>query len=92
MERWELAAEGEDRLFELNLVMWPHPGARLSLTAESAAFFIGNVPGLPEAPPDYADGDRPAIAAELAGWASSFEPVNAVFLDPAPNAPDAGGF
>jgi hypothetical protein len=72
------------RFLELSLGMWPAPGAQLSLTAESAAFFVGDVPGLPVAPPDYTSGDRGSIAAELAGWNSSFEPVSAVFLDPAP--------
>jgi hypothetical protein len=43
------------------------------------------VPGLPAAPPDYTQGDLAAVAAELACWESPFEPVSAVFLDPAPN-------
>lgn len=73
----------EDGLFRLNLVMWPFPGARLRLVAESAAFFVGVTPGLPEAPPDYGAGDRRAIDAELPGWGSPFLPLRAVFLDPA---------
>jgi len=76
----------KDRLFGLSLVLWPHPGARLMLTAESAAFFVGDVPGLSEAPPDYSQGDRRALDSEVAGWDSPFEPVSAVFLDPAPLA------
>lgn len=76
----------KDRLFGLSLVMWPHPGARLTLAAESAAFFVGDVPGLPAAPPDYTENDRATVAAEVAGWGSLFEPVSAVFLDPAPGA------
>lgn len=74
------------RLFGLSLVMWLPPGVRLMLTAESAAFFLGDVPGLSAAPPDYTELDRAAVAAELAGWDSQFEPVSAVFLDPAPRA------
>lgn len=74
----------KDQFFGLSLVLWPHPGAQLTLSAESAAFFVGDVPGLPEAPPDYTVGDRREIAAEVAGWNSVFEPVSAVFLDPAP--------
>jgi hypothetical protein len=73
----------KDRLFGLSLVMWPYPGAQLSLTAESAAFFVGDVPGLSEAPPDYTDRDRSALGHEVAGWNSSFDPVSAVFLDSA---------
>ena len=76
-------ATTKDRLFGLSLVMWPHPGARLSLTAESAAFFVGDVPGLPEAPLDYTEGDRSAIGGEVADWGSPFEPLSAAFLDPA---------
>lgn len=74
----------EDRFFGLSLVMWPHPGARLSLTAESAAFFVGDVPGFPEAPPDYTVRDRGALGHEVACWDSPFEPVSAVFLERAP--------
>jgi hypothetical protein len=43
----------ENRLFHLELGMWPAPGAQLRLIAESAAFFAGDVVGLDEAPPDY---------------------------------------
>lgn len=71
----------KDRLFGLSLVMWPHPGARLSLTADLAAFFAGEVPGLADAPPDYTDLDRPTLGQEVACWDSSFEPASAVFLD-----------
>jgi hypothetical protein len=73
-----------DQLFGLSLVMWPHPGAKLTLIAESAAFVVGDVLGLPEAPPDYTEGNRDAIASHIAGWNSLFEPVAAAFLDPAP--------
>jgi hypothetical protein len=68
-------------LFSLDLVIWPHPGARMSLTAETAAFFVGEVPSLAVAPPDYTDRDREAIVGEVANWGSTFEPVSAVFLD-----------
>lgn len=72
------------RLFSMNLVMWPHPGAHLSLTAESAAFFVGEVPGLSKTPTDYSDYDRALVVGEVASWESWFEPVSAVFLDSAP--------
>lgn len=74
----------ENQLFGLKLGMWPAPGAQLSLVAESAAFFAGDVPGLAETPPDYGDDDDTTIRAGLAGWNSQFTPVHAVFLDPAP--------
>lgn len=72
-----------DGVFELSLVLWPHPGARLALTAESAAFFIGDVPGLSEAPLDYCGRDRTGVNGEVACWESAFEPASAIFLDPA---------
>lgn len=74
-----------DRLFGLELGLWPAPGAKLTLTAESAAFLVGDVPGLDRIP-DYLDDDELTIRAQLASWQSEFEPVSAVFLDPAPPA------
>lgn len=73
-----------DRLFRLELGMWPAPGAQLRLVAESAAFFAGDVPGLDRIP-DYVVDDEATIRANLAGWHSPFVPVHAVFLDPAPS-------
>lgn len=72
-----------DRLFGLELGLWPAPGSQLTLAAESAAFFAGDVPGLDRIP-DYLDDDEPTIRAQLASWQSEFVPVSAVFLDPAP--------
>ena len=46
--------------------MWPSPGARLRLAAESAAFFTGDVPTLEDTPPDYGDDDDESIRAALA--------------------------
>lgn len=74
----------EDRLFTLELGMWPAPGARLSLVAESAAFFAGDIPGLDEVPPSYTAMDRAGVTSRLANWDSVFVPIHAVFLDPAP--------
>lgn len=81
-----------DRLFGLDLGMWPAPGAQLRVVAESAAFFVGDVPGLDRIP-DYLDDDEATIRAQLAGWHSEFVPVHAVFLDPAPveNGAPGGG-
>lgn len=72
--------------FGLSLVMWPHPGAQMTLAAANAGFFVGDVPDLSAAPPDYTGLDRASVGGEIANWSSIFEPVSAVFLDPAPNA------
>lgn len=69
-----------DRLFGLELGLWPAPGSQLIIAAESAAFFAGDVPGLDRIP-DYLDDDEETIRTQLASWQSPFEPVSAVFLD-----------
>lgn len=72
----------EGGVFSLTLGMWPAPGARLTVVAESAVFFAGDVLGVDAVPPDYSVGERD----RLAGWDSEFVPVHAVFLDPATTA------
>jgi hypothetical protein len=74
-----------NRLFGIGFGLWPSPGARLSLTAESAAFFTGNVPDLGDVPPNYAEDDEATVRAALPNWSSPFTPVHAVFLDRAPD-------
>lgn len=70
-----------DRLFGLELGLWPAPGAQMTLSAQGAAFLAGDVPGLDRIP-DYLDDDEVTIRARLASWQSEFDPVSAVFLDP----------
>ena len=70
-----------DRLLHLRLGMYPD--AVLELVAESAAFYVGDVPGL-EIIPNYIENDEATIRAQLAGWHSTFTPVHATFLAPAP--------
>lgn len=50
----------------------------------SAAFYVGDVAGLGEQPPNYVEDDDAAIQAGIAGWRSNLSPVHAVFLDPDP--------
>jgi hypothetical protein len=59
--------------------------AASNLEADSSEFFVGNVPGCGEAPPDYTEGDDATIRGGLPIWTSTFEPVHAVFLGPAPS-------
>jgi hypothetical protein len=73
-----------DRLFRLELGMWPVPGAQLKLVAENASFFSGDVPRLDQIP-DYMDDDDTTVRAHLASWHSDFVPVTAVFLDAVPD-------
>ncbi len=71
----------EDRVISLDLAMVPH--ASLSLIAQAAGFYVVDVPGLDDAPPDYGADDS-MIRAGLAGWHSTFSPVQSVFVDNAP--------
>lgn len=71
-----------ERLFRLQLSFVPD--ALLRLVAASAEFYVGDVIGLDERPPNYVSDDDAMIRSGLAGWTSLFVPVHAVFLDPAP--------
>jgi hypothetical protein len=66
-------------LFSLSLAFFPR--ARLRLVSERAEFYVGEVPGLDPTPPDYGVDDEARIEAGLAGWTSTFELVQAAFLD-----------
>ena len=50
--------------------------ADLIVVARSAAFFAGDVPGLPEVPPEFAGNDE-AVARGMASMDSPFEPAQA---------------
>lgn len=65
----------------VNLRLMFFPSAELTVTARSAAFFAGDVPGLPDAPPDFAGSDA-EVAAGMASMDSLFEPAQATFIEP----------
>jgi len=66
--------------FTLSLGMVPDAG--LTLRARGAEFFVGDVPGLGEAPPDFFECSADLVRAEMPGWQSVFVPGYATFLDP----------
>jgi hypothetical protein len=79
---WNVASSvpsNEDGSVNLRLVFFP--SAELNVTARSAAFFAGDVPGLPDAPPDFA-GSGDEVAAGMASMDSPFEPTQATFIEP----------
>ncbi|MDA8044450.1 MAG: hypothetical protein M0Z30_04310 [Actinomycetota bacterium] len=57
-------------------------GWRFRATGLTAEFYVGDVPGLPEAPPNFAEDDWQAITVGMASWDSLFKPGWATFLDP----------
>ena len=69
----------EDGLINLRLFLFPD--AELTVTARSAAFYAGDVPGLPDTPPDFDDSDE-AVAAGMVSMDSPFEPTQATFIEP----------
>jgi len=71
--------------FELD--MWPPPGASLSFEASDAYFFLGRVPGLASAPPDYTEVSPNEADGRVADWNSSFVPVGLSRC--LPSSPDA---
>ena len=56
-------------------------GSGLRLRARSAEFFVGVVPGLGAAPPDFVADGPELVRAEMPAWGSVFVPSHATFLD-----------
>jgi hypothetical protein len=69
----------EDGLINLKLFFFPD--AELTVVARSAVFYAGDVPGLPDTPPDFAGSDE-AIAAGMASMDSPFEPTQTTLIEP----------
>lgn len=65
----------------INLKLFFFPDAELTVVARSAAFYAGDVPGLPDTPPDFADSDE-AVAVGMASMDSPFEPTQAILIRP----------
>ena len=65
----------------INLRLFLFPDAELTVVARSAAFYAGNVPGLPDTPPDFAGSDE-AVARGMASMDSPFEPTQATLIEP----------
>jgi hypothetical protein len=70
VERWEPIANNAG--WSVEALLWQN--AALSLQARHCEFFVGDVPGGDDAPPDFVADDDTTIRAGLASWASQFEP------------------
>lgn len=64
----------------LTVVVETEPGGRLEATGNGGEFFVGNIPGGDDPPPDFTSATDAEIRAGLAHWASEFELVGASFL------------
>jgi hypothetical protein len=65
----------------VNLRLFFFPDAEMAVVARSAAFYAGDVPGLPDTPPDFAASDK-EVAAGTASMDSPFIPTQATFIEP----------
>lgn len=65
--------------WHLQVSLWRN--VTLELTARSAEFYVGNVPGGDDPPPDFGTATDDEIRAGLADWSSEFEPEYATFVD-----------
>jgi hypothetical protein len=65
----------------INLKLFFFPDAELTVVGRSAAFYAGDVPGLPDRPPDFAGSDE-EVAVGMASIDSSFEPTQATLIEP----------
>lgn len=64
----------------IRLSLFFAPDAEGHVVASGGAFFVGDVPALPAAPPDFLDDSDEAIAAAMPTMQSPFEPIDATFL------------
>jgi hypothetical protein len=79
---WNVASSvpsNKDGSVNLRLVFFP--SAEMNVLARSAAFFAGDVPDLPDAPPDFAGRDD-EVAAGMASMDSLFEAIQATYVEP----------
>jgi hypothetical protein len=60
-------------------------GLKLKTTAQSAEFFVGDIPNLPETPPNFGDDEESVIVAGMPHWSSDFVPQAATFIDRHPD-------
>lgn len=55
------------------------PGGRIHVAGTAAEFYVGDIPGGDDPPPDFTSATDEEIRAGLASWASVFEVVHASF-------------
>jgi hypothetical protein len=65
----------------INLSLFFFPDAELTVVARGAAFYAGDVPGMPDAPPDFSSRDE-VVAAGMASMDSPFELTQMTLIEP----------
>jgi hypothetical protein len=59
------------------------PSAQLTVSGDAAEFYVGNIPGGDEPPPDFGEASDGEIRSRLVEISSEFSPVHASFLSKA---------
>jgi hypothetical protein len=80
MAHYVVSSRPDNRDLQFSIAIGCLQACRLELAAASAEFFVGDIPDLPEAPPDFGRDDEATIKAGMPGWGSQFEPGWATFL------------
>ena len=57
------------------------PSSVLLIAGSGGEFFVGDIPGGDEPPPNFMTATEEEMRAGLAGWSSEFRPINAAFRD-----------
>lgn len=81
MAHYVMSSRPDNREDRFSIAIGCLQTCKLELAAASAEFFVGDIPDLPEAPPDYGRADEATIRAGIPGWGSRFEPGWATFVD-----------
>jgi hypothetical protein len=64
----------------LTIVVETEPDGRLEVRGTGGEFFVGNIPGGDDPPPDFTSATDAVIRAGLADWSSEFDLIGASFL------------
>lgn len=76
--RWSVRSPGSHLL---EVVAGIEPAATLRAVCAAGEFFVGDVPGCDDPPPDFLTASDDELRAGLQGWTSEFEPFHASLLD-----------
>jgi len=68
----------------LSLTADVSPGGLLEVVGKAGEFYVGDVPGCDDAPPDFVSASDAEVRSGLAQWSSEFELVHASFVEPHP--------
>jgi hypothetical protein len=80
---WTVVDSTADRsVAEFRFRLYLVPDGEVQISSARASFFAGDVPGLPEAPPNFLEDSDAAIAAAMPSMQSMFDPKHATGAGP----------